>query len=72
MAWRRFGLEIINESGTVMHDKYASNSREYMKIFQYISKVSFILDTSSFVSFWTRFKLLPEYKYDTEKLIVDI
>ena len=31
MAWRRFGLATINESGIVMHDKYASNDREKMK-----------------------------------------
>ena len=35
MAWRRFGLATINESGIVMHDKHASNSREYRKAFPY-------------------------------------
>ena len=42
MAWRRFGLEIINESGIVMHDKYASIVREYRKA--YIFKVSPMID----------------------------
>ena len=32
MAWRRFGLEIINESGIVMHNKYPSSTRENSKI----------------------------------------
>ena len=36
MAWRRFGLATINESGIVMHDKHASNSREIMKILPYM------------------------------------
>lgn len=31
MACSRFGLEIINESDIVMHDKYASNTREFRK-----------------------------------------
>ena len=36
MAWRRFGLATINESGIVMHNKYASTSRELMKVFPYM------------------------------------
>ena len=36
MAWRRFGLATINESGTVMHDKHASSIREYRKVSPYM------------------------------------
>ena len=41
MAWRRFGLATINESGIVMHDKHMSNTREYMREFPYIVKVPY-------------------------------
>ena len=45
MAWRRFGLATINESGIVMHDKHASNSREAMKAVPYLVKVSSAFDS---------------------------
>ena len=57
MAWRRFELAVINESGIVMHNKHASSAREYMKVLLYnMSKVTLIIVTPSFISFWARFK----------------
>ena len=70
MAWRRFGLATINESGIVMHDKHASNTRENMKALQYIWKVSFAFDTSGSVSFWIRFKV--GYNNNADDIIVDV
>ena len=51
MAWHRFGLATINESGIVMDNKYASTSREDMKASPYASKVSSTFNALSTVSF---------------------
>ena len=52
MAWRRFGLATINESGIAMDNKNASIIRENTKkSTAYSFKISFTFDTSSFISF---------------------
>ena len=39
MAWRRFGLATINESGIVMHNKHASIAREIITVLPYMLEV---------------------------------
>ena len=51
MARRRFGLATINESGIVMHDKYASSARENKKSPKIMKEMPSMFDSSSFVSF---------------------
>ena len=79
MAWRRFGLEIINESGIVMHDRHVSSNCETIKVHSHMIKVISTFNALSTVSFWTRFTLLLyistllKYKYtNTDEMIVNV
>ena len=51
MAWRRFGLAIINESGIVMHDRHVSSNRETIKVHSHMIKVISTFNALSTVSF---------------------